>query len=129
MQVLGGSFKFFHGETNLRFEFPMNLFFDVLFIHSNLHDQIIVEACYFQSCNSKSHIWEVPIPTKKAHDVMQILFQIEEELDCISSSNSRKESDHQHSSPLSIFDASFSNQCCNSSESSGSTDGKILPSN
>ncbi|XP_026665386.2 uncharacterized protein LOC103720044 [Phoenix dactylifera] len=52
--------------------------------------------------------------------------RIPEELDCISSSTSRKESDHQHPSPLSIFDASFSNQTCNSPESSGSTAGSKL---
>nr|XP_010921540.1 uncharacterized protein LOC105045074 [Elaeis guineensis] len=49
--------------------------------------------------------------------------RIVEELDCFTSSNSRKESDHQHPSPLSIFDASFSNQSRNSPESSGSTEG------
>ncbi|XP_010938311.2 uncharacterized protein [Elaeis guineensis] len=52
--------------------------------------------------------------------------QIAEEVDCSSSSGARKESDNQHRSPLSIFDASFSNQSCNSPESTGSTDGSKI---
>ncbi|KAG1371325.1 hypothetical protein COCNU_16G004190 [Cocos nucifera] len=52
--------------------------------------------------------------------------QIAEDMDCSSNSGARKESDNQHRSPLSIFDASFSNQSCNSPESTGSTDGSKI---
>lgn len=45
--------------------------------------------------------------------------------ECSSNSNdARKELDSQHPSPISIFEASFSNGSCNSSESWEGTNGK-----
>ncbi|XP_017697643.1 uncharacterized protein LOC103704637 [Phoenix dactylifera] len=52
--------------------------------------------------------------------------QLAEGMDCNGSSGAQKESDDQHHSPLSIFDATFSNQSCNSLESTGSTDGSKI---
>lgn len=43
---------------------------------------------------------------------------------CSGGSDAGKELDFQHPSPVSIFEASFSNETCNSSESWESTNGK-----
>ncbi|XP_072998198.1 uncharacterized protein [Typha latifolia] len=51
---------------------------------------------------------------------------VEENGECSGSSNSQKEMDHQHRSPLSTLDLSFSTGSCHSPESSGSTDGSKM---
>ncbi|KAM0947612.1 hypothetical protein DsansV1_C07g0069301 [Dioscorea sansibarensis] len=49
--------------------------------------------------------------------------QVTEGIQCSTSSDAHKMLDHQHPSPMSILEASFSNESCNSSESSTSING------
>ncbi|KAH7666642.1 hypothetical protein IHE45_12G009500 [Dioscorea alata] len=49
--------------------------------------------------------------------------QVTEGIQCSTSSDAHKMPDHQHPSPMSILEASFSNESCNSSESSTSING------